>query len=81
MQVNFKKLGEASEEAKMLSLAIRFYDYYSDVPNTAEYWDEVLGSAKKVCDMFKGGPLEQEVLKIMLGMCDALEVKGKNAGK
>lgn len=77
MEIKLKKIAEGSPEAELMSLAVRFYDYYSIPSKDDSYWDELIDNARKVCEKFNGTELRIPAAKIMLGMCDALEEKYK----
>lgn len=78
MNIALKKVKEGSNEAKILELAVKFYDYYSDVSEKQTYWDEVYQMANRTIAKFTGDD-KAIATKAMLAAMDLLETKLKNS--
>lgn len=80
MEIKLKHLKEESEEAALLSLAVRMYDYYSDPVDEVPYWESMRRNALTIRKRFEGTPLQNVATTVLVGIMSALEEKLKAGG-
>lgn len=80
MDIKLKKIEEGSKEAELLSLCVRFYDYYSDPVKDDIYWQSMIRHANEVHKRFKDTEFDTVASTMVVGMCEALEEKYKARG-